>query len=64
VARAPWLSDLNDDEGWVKASSSSAGGECVEVKHTPAAIGVRDSKRPAGFLTFPPSSWTTFLLSR
>lgn len=65
MARAPRLSDLNNDEGWVKSSYSSTGGECVEVKQARTTIAVRDSKNhAAGLLTFPPSSWTSFLLSR
>jgi hypothetical protein len=45
---------------WRKASrSNGTGGDCVEVAHlTNTAVGVRDSKNPAGpVLTMPVSTW-------
>ncbi|MFW6695206.1 DUF397 domain-containing protein [Streptomyces sp. MAR4 CNX-425] len=33
---------------WYKSSYSGQNGECVEVRQVAAAIGVRDSKDPAG----------------
>lgn len=47
---------------WCKSSRSSDATNCVEVAHTPRAIGVRDSKHPAGpILIFPAAPWQTFL---
>ncbi|NKY35337.1 DUF397 domain-containing protein [Nocardia speluncae] len=47
---------------WFKSSYSQHGGECVEVAHTADAVGVRDSKNPAGFaLIFAPAEWDAFL---
>ncbi|WP_234380754.1 DUF397 domain-containing protein [Streptomyces sp. CMB-StM0423] len=50
---------------WRKSSYSAAnGGDCIEVKTTPMAIPVRDSKDPEGpQLTFTPAAWTAFLAS-
>ncbi|GAA2112643.1 hypothetical protein GCM10009802_10850 [Streptomyces synnematoformans] len=48
---------------WRKSSySESNGGDCVEVKRTPTAIPVRDSKDPEGpQLAFTPAAWTAFV---
>lgn len=48
---------------WRKSSySGGAGGECVEVAEHPAAIHIRDSKRPtAPHLTIRPTAWAAFL---
>lgn len=47
---------------WRKSSySGSGGGDCVEVASTPAAVHVRDSKRPmAASLTFSAEQWAAF----
>jgi len=46
---------------WRK-SSTSEGGDCVEVATLADAIGVRDSKDPAGpVLRFSRSEWRAFL---
>jgi Domain of unknown function (DUF397) len=47
---------------WRTSSRSATQGECVEIAHTPTAIGVRDSKNPAGaYLSVTPTQWTRFL---
>jgi Domain of unknown function (DUF397) len=49
---------------WRKSSySGSNGGDCVEVAQFPAsAVGVRDSKDPAGpKLLFSVEEWSTFV---
>ncbi|WP_030564929.1 DUF397 domain-containing protein [Streptomyces aureocirculatus] len=48
---------------WRKSShSGSDGDDCVEVAPCPAAIHVRDSKRPGGpTLTLQPTPWSDFL---
>lgn len=47
---------------WRKSSySGTNGGDCVEVATTPAAVHVRDSKRPrAASLTFSAKQWSAF----
>ncbi|GHB11327.1 MULTISPECIES: DUF397 domain-containing protein [Streptomyces] len=47
---------------WFKSSySGTNGGDCVEVAATPAAVHVRDSKRPrAASLTFSAEQWGAF----
>ncbi|MBL1105487.1 DUF397 domain-containing protein [Streptomyces sp. 5-8] len=49
---------------WRKSSHSDGeGGDCVEVAPHPAAIHIRDSKRPAApHLTVGPAAWSAFLL--
>ncbi|MFF0461896.1 DUF397 domain-containing protein [Streptomyces mexicanus] len=48
---------------WIKSSYSGAeGGECVEIAAAPAAILVRDSKRPAAArLAFGAQAWSGFM---
>lgn len=47
---------------WFKSSYSKAGGDCVEVAHLEGAVGVRDSKNPAGpVLILAPAEWDAFL---
>ena len=49
---------------WRKSSWSgpTGGGDCVEVADLGEAVGVRDSKNPAGpVLVFTPSEWAAFV---
>ncbi|MFF1625627.1 DUF397 domain-containing protein [Streptomyces sp. NPDC058272] len=49
---------------WTKSTYSGNQGDCVEVAHgaTPAALPVRDSKRPAGpALVFGDTTWGVFV---
>ncbi|HET9256482.1 MAG TPA: DUF397 domain-containing protein [Pseudonocardiaceae bacterium] len=47
---------------WRTSSRSATQGECVEIAHTPTAIGIRDSKNPTGaYLSCTPTQWTRFL---
>ncbi|CAL9423242.1 DUF397 domain-containing protein [Streptomyces sp. NPDC003090] len=48
---------------WFKSShSDGAGGNCVEVAHTPTAVHVRDSKDTTLTpLTLSPAAWADFL---
>lgn len=49
-------------EAWRKSSYSGANSNCVEVAHSAAVVGIRDSKSPGtGVLTVPRSAWTAFL---
>jgi hypothetical protein len=47
---------------WRKsAASSNGGGNCVEVGHGVAVVGVRDSQDPdGGRLEFSPAAWRAF----
>lgn len=51
------------DTGWFKSSFSGGANEaCVEVRITDAAVGVRDSKNPAGpSFSVPPANWQAFV---
>jgi len=53
------------DTGWIKSSRNTSGSDnCVEVRITGDATGLRDSKNPAGeHLTLTPVAFAT-LLSR
>jgi hypothetical protein len=47
---------------WRKSSRSATQGQCVEIAHTPTAVGVRDSKNLTGaYLTLTPTQWISFL---
>ncbi|HLL34153.1 MAG TPA: DUF397 domain-containing protein [Streptomyces sp.] len=49
---------------WTKSSYSGGNNNCVEVAHgaVPAALPVRDSKRPAGpAVVFADSTWGSFV---
>jgi hypothetical protein len=45
---------------WRKSSRSTDVSNCVEITFTPA-VAVRDSKNVGPTLTFPTTTWTTFL---
>lgn len=46
---------------WCKSTYSGTQTECVEVAHTPDAIGVRDTKhRGGGSLHVPAQAWRAF----
>ena len=50
---------------WRKSSRSSNTGSCVEVALNDLAVGLRDSKHPAGpILIFPAGPWSTFVRTR
>lgn len=47
---------------WAKSSYSGALHNCVEVASLPSAVGVRDSKHPAGpVLVVGPHAWGAFV---
>lgn len=55
---------MTTEPRWKKSSRSSGnGGECVEVADDlGGAVGVRDSKDPAGpVLNFEPAAWRAFV---
>ncbi|MFC6021867.1 DUF397 domain-containing protein [Plantactinospora solaniradicis] len=46
---------------WIKSTRSGNNGACVQVRDQHVAVGVRDSKDPAGpVLTFGPAAWDAF----
>ncbi|WP_104482321.1 DUF397 domain-containing protein [Actinokineospora auranticolor] len=51
------------DTGWFKSSHSAAAEEnCVEIRLTRSAVGIRDTKnRSGGALALPPVSWRTLI---
>ena len=50
------------DQHWRKSSRSGQTGACVEVRRTPEAVEVRDTKDRAGaVLSFAPEAWQTFV---
>ena len=57
------MADLSGVRWRTSSRSSSNGGNCVEVAdNLPGAVGVRDSKDPAGpVLTFAPGAWRAFV---
>jgi hypothetical protein len=47
---------------WVKSSFSTGSANCLEVARIPAAVAVRDSKRPeAGHLAFGHPEWSALV---
>jgi hypothetical protein len=49
---------------WFTSSRSSSNANCVEVRFTPDAVGVRDSKDRTGpALDFAPAAWIRFVTS-
>lgn len=47
---------------WRKSTKSSGGGNCIEIAHDEATVGVRDTKdRTGGTLVFSTEGWQTFL---
>jgi len=54
----------NGELRWFKSSRSAGNGACVEVAFTDDAVGVRDSKDPAGpVLWFGTDTWQEFVHS-
>ncbi|MGJ7907568.1 DUF397 domain-containing protein [Actinopolyspora sp. H202] len=54
---------IDEQHEWMKSSYSAAASDnCVEVRITDAAVGVRDSKNPDGPVhTFTHRAWRAFL---
>lgn len=57
---------LNDAEraglAWLKAQSSGANGQCIEIASTAGKIALRDSKDPEGpILVYTPGEFRAFL---
>ncbi|SEF02238.1 DUF397 domain-containing protein [Streptomyces sp. Ag109_O5-10] len=49
---------------WRKSTYSGDSSNCVEIATSPAAVHIRDSKRPVGpHLKVRPPTWTHFLSS-
>ncbi|MER6535789.1 DUF397 domain-containing protein [Streptomyces sp. 900105755] len=49
---------------WRKSTYSGDSSNCVEIATSPAAVHIRDSKRPVGpRLKVRPATWTHFLSS-
>jgi len=47
---------------WRKSTFSGGNSDCVEVAHTQAVVGIRDTKNPeAGHLVVPRSAWAAFV---
>jgi hypothetical protein len=47
---------------WFKSSQSMQNGDCLEARHTPSGIDLRDSKNPTGpRLHLAAASWTAFI---
>ena len=50
------------DTGWVKATASNQGGDCVELRRRAGGVEIRDSKDPRGpVLRFGSSGLATWL---
>jgi hypothetical protein len=53
---------LSHRTGWFKSSYTTENGLCLEARHTPSGIDLRDSKNRTGpRLRLPAAAWTTFL---
>jgi Domain of unknown function (DUF397) len=47
---------------WLKAQSSGANGQCIEIASSPGKIAIRDSKDPDGpILVYTPGEFRAFL---
>jgi hypothetical protein len=47
---------------WFKSSYSHENGACLETRHTPSGLDLRDSKHPTGpRLHLPAATWAAFL---
>lgn len=54
------MSDLSRPK-WRKSTRSGGGNNCVEIAALAGAVGVRDSKNPAGpFITLAAAQWSAF----
>jgi hypothetical protein len=54
------VADVNT--GWIKATASSDGGDCVQLRRSGDTVEVRDSKDPDGpVLHFTPSEFAAWL---
>ncbi|WP_141582999.1 DUF397 domain-containing protein [Actinomadura sp. WMMA1423] len=53
---------VRDRVAWRKSSRSNGSGNCVEVAGLRSAVGIRDSKAPAGpVLVVRPDQWTALV---